>query len=601
MPSWQGLNQQAPIRGPLPKAARWSVGPTATPTAQAAYKTVGYAPPSAQIRNLPGVQWSIPASQPNLPSMCATQSMVVPSQAAGPMVLTANRSILRGVPACPTSIVAKGPRTVTRMSPSPLSNSNIAPPQIAKSLPVAARIPTSPSPLPQTTSFFLHLPVGTTPVGTAPIVATPVVAAPGAAPGPTPSPTTSPPNLPLGPGPNGTKPFGVPVASSLPNMDANTSEKELGNESPPKAPKRDQPIVSSSPLSHTSRANNNSIGLSSRQGHVRQPSVMSLERMLFEMTNGDYNPTEMAKKRRVPVPMNADVMCEIPGRVSIVAPTMDSRKEYHTNLYRCFVAQDYADKELIVVETYVEKPSRYLRKFASRDERVVHVPIQVSPGKDITVGLKRNMTLHLASGEYIVNFDDDDLYAPGYVPRVIQLISSQNLVGLTLSAWYNYYIGQGVCTFSDPESWEEWADDQQDLDEILYGYGFSYSHKRTPSLRFWYPNVGFAEDAPFFLKLRDMFGKDKVQLYKDEDGFCVHVMHRANTAQVLGSRIASRQEIGRLKVTALEPFREMIDQDYGRFGGWLWRPPVPTALSEEALARGACFTQKRGTCAQACV
>ena len=51
------------------------------------------------------------------------------------------------------------------------------------------------------------------------------------------------------------------------------------------------------------------------------------------------------------------------------------------------------------------------------------------------------MTLHLASGEYIVNFDDDDLYAPGYVPRVIQLISSQNLVGLTLSAWYNYYIG----------------------------------------------------------------------------------------------------------------------------------------------------------------
>ncbi|CAK9030507.1 Uncharacterized protein SCF082_LOCUS19234, partial [Durusdinium trenchii] len=153
--------------------------------------------------------------------------------------------------------------------------------------------------------------------------------------------------------------------------------------------------------------------------------------------------------------------------------------------------------ELIVVETYVEKPSRYLRKFASRDERVVHVPIQVSPGKDITVGLKRNMTLHLASGEYIVNFDDDDLYAPGYVPRVIQLISSQNL---------------------DPESWEEWADDQQDLDEILYGYGFSYSHKRTPSLRFWYPNVGFAEDAPFFLKLRDMFGKDKVQLYKDGVG-----------------------------------------------------------------------------------
>ena len=54
--------------------------------------------------------------------------------------------------------------------------------------------------------------------------------------------------------------------------------------------------------------------------------------------------------------------------------------------------------------------------------------------------MKRNMTLHLASGEYIVNFDDD-LYAPGYVPRVVQLMRGRNLVGLTLSAWYNYYIG----------------------------------------------------------------------------------------------------------------------------------------------------------------
>ncbi|CAK9088145.1 Uncharacterized protein SCF082_LOCUS41630 [Durusdinium trenchii] len=405
--------------------------------------------------------------------MCATQSMVVPSQAAGPMVLTANRSILRGVPACPTSIVAKGQRTVTRMSPSPLSNSNIAPPQIAQSLPVAAIALTSPSPLPQPTSASLRLPVGT-----APLVATPVVTAPGAAPAPTPSPTTSPPNLPIGPGLNGTKPFGVPAVSSLPNMsDASTSEKELGNESPPKAPKGDQPIVSSSPLSHTSRANNNSIGLSSgglspsasrhgtgttpqasqhshsrtpsRQGHARQPSAIAwhpFERMLFETTDGVYNPTEMAQKRRVPMNFSIGtgttaVMCEIPGRVSIVAPSMASRQHYHENLYRCFEAQDYLDKELIVVETYEDKPSSYLQKVAKDDERVVHVAIKVSPGKDFTVGLKRNMTLHLASGEYIVNFDDDDLYAPGYVPRVVQLMRGRNLVGLTLSAWYNYYIG----------------------------------------------------------------------------------------------------------------------------------------------------------------
>lgn len=74
-----------------------------------------------------------------------------------------------------------------------------------------------------------------------------------------------------------------------------------------------------------------------------------------------------------------------------------------------------------------------------------------------------------------------------------------------------------------------------------------------------YPNVGFAEDAPFFLKFREIFGSEKVLLYKapmvcilvcvpilpqlqDNEGLCVHVMHRANTAQVLGSRTVSAQD-----------------------------------------------------------
>ena len=39
-------------------------------------------------------------------------------------------------------------------------------------------------------------------------------------------------------------------------------------------------------------------------------------------------------------------------------------------------------------------------------------------GEDLTVGAKRNLTILLASGQYMVNFDEDDLYADMYVERM---------------------------------------------------------------------------------------------------------------------------------------------------------------------------------------
>merc|ERR1712060_281178 len=132
------------------------------------------------------------------------------------------------------------------------------------------------------------------------------------------------------------------------------------------------------------------------------------------------------------------------------------------------------------------------------DRRLVHITMQRAVGTDFTVGLKRNMTLHIASGEFVVNFDDDDLYAPQYVQKIVGEMQAKDLVGVTLSSWYNYYTGWGMCTFSDPSGWDEWADDAEELENILYGYGFSYSHRRQPTLTNYYPNVSFAEDAPFF-------------------------------------------------------------------------------------------------------
>eukprot|EP00928_Gymnodinium_smaydae_P063049 TRINITY_DN46747_c0_g1_i1.p1 TRINITY_DN46747_c0_g1~~TRINITY_DN46747_c0_g1_i1.p1 ORF type:complete len:600 (-),score=88.47 TRINITY_DN46747_c0_g1_i1:51-1778(-) len=309
-----------------------------------------------------------------------------------------------------------------------------------------------------------------------------------------------------------------------------------------------------------------------------------LEFDLFNMSGGAYNPTQMARHRRVRAPHGqhgTGVQMEVKGRVSIVAPSMATRQHYHENLWRCFEAQTWPDKELIVVETYEDAtPSKFLQQKAKLDPRIVHVVMHRAKGTDFTVGLKRNMTLHIASGEFVVNFDDDDLYSPQYVSTLVGHMQQKGLVGITLSAWHNYYVGRGVCTFSDPSGWGEWVSDAKELENVLYGYGFSYVHRRAPSLAHPYPNVGFAEDAPFFLKLRELYGDPKVLLWKDNAGLCMHIMHRANTAQVLGTRTVSAQDLAQLKVCDLKPFQTMIDNDFFRFSPWrpAIRPPAASVV-----------------------
>jgi glycosyltransferase involved in cell wall biosynthesis len=262
------------------------------------------------------------------------------------------------------------------------------------------------------------------------------------------------------------------------------------------------------------------------------------EKDLFSLSSGTYNPERLAHRRRIQnlnKSLATGVTLEVPGRVSIVTPTMSSRQRYHEQLWANFEAQTWPDKELIVVETYEHSPSEYLRQKAKEDDRLVHVCFRrsISSDEDFNVGLKRNMTLHLASGEFVVNFDDDDIYCATYVQRMVSEIKNRGLVGITLSSWYNYFETSGEVGYTDPTiAWEVPPSElpQDEMDEVLYGYGFSYAHIRRAALALPYPDVEFAEDAPFFLRLRQVFGDHRVVLMKDKVGLCMHVVHNGNSA-----------------------------------------------------------------------
>ena len=257
-------------------------------------------------------------------------------------------------------------------------------------------------------------------------------------------------------------------------------------------------------------------------------------------------------------------VAEVCGRVSVVTPTTASRARFHPQLWQCFVDQSWPDKELVVVETYHDQPSAFFKHIALMDKRLKYIAIKRPVGEDLTVGAKRNLTILLASGQYCVNFDDDDLYAERYVERMVDEMKQRNLVALTLSGWHNFFEARGSAGYSGPNSWD--PEDDNEMDEILYGYGFSYVHLRAMAVFFPYPNLAFAEDAPFMLKLREKMGDGRVGLLEDVEGLCLHIVHStSSTGDPEISHQLTEDELSDLAVSNCKSYDGFMSNFYENF------------------------------------
>ncbi len=70
---------------------------------------------------------------------------------------------------------------------------------------------------------------------------------------------------------------------------------------------------------------------------------------------------------------------------------------------QCFLNQDYADKELVVLDDSND------RSFA---DGIDHPLIRYELSVERLIGKKRNLAVGLTTGDVIAHFDSDDLYAP---------------------------------------------------------------------------------------------------------------------------------------------------------------------------------------------
>jgi len=295
-----------------------------------------------------------------------------------------------------------------------------------------------------------------------------------------------------------------------------------------------------------------------------QGLLTEFELCMIHQSHGLYDPMSMRCRRRVPQEKVQFVSDSVDGRVTVAVPTTESRQSFHEQVWRVFEAQTWPDKELIVVETFSNAPSPFFTTRSQEDDRIIYVPLEVTANMDLTIGLKRNMCTHLASGKFIANFDDDDLYAPEYLSTMLQSMEQQMLDAITLSGWYVVDVHTGNVGYMDPTAVCN-REDVSTIDGWVFGYGFSYVYTRGAALSFPYLDLNMNEDWNFYWALRkdnlrkrggrgvqlQLMDPSGVALLSDGWGLCVHTLHRSSTSDCWAHREVPLHEVRALKVQAL--------------------------------------------------
>eukprot|EP00403_Amphidinium_massartii_P024495 CAMPEP_0178397374 /NCGR_PEP_ID=MMETSP0689_2-20121128/14211_1 /TAXON_ID=160604 /ORGANISM="Amphidinium massartii, Strain CS-259" /LENGTH=1438 /DNA_ID=CAMNT_0020018077 /DNA_START=47 /DNA_END=4363 /DNA_ORIENTATION=- len=286
---------------------------------------------------------------------------------------------------------------------------------------------------------------------------------------------------------------------------------------------------------------------------VRQPYVEHLpsqarnwtpmEIALFSLSGGVFKPDQQRRERLDDETLRT--------RVAVVCPTNESRQPFHTLLYKCFIGQDYENKELVIVDTG-KKPSPFFLDIVKKDSRVIYRHFYVEDSKEAdkqakavgcswTLGLKRNIACYLAQGAALAHFDDDDVYAPCYLTFMWQKLLSTAGCDITAPP---ATLPAAAAKLSDWHLLDLHSKSMNYLDVLLdasvpvherrgwvFGWGFSYFFSRAAWELCPVPDVEFAEDAGFIEGL--LARRVPIGLVRSPSrcfGLCAHTFHPGSTS-----------------------------------------------------------------------
>ena len=190
--------------------------------------------------------------------------------------------------------------------------------------------------------------------------------------------------------------------------------------------------------------------------------------------------------------------------VSCIMPTAN-RAAFIPAAVTCFLGQDYAARELIVLDNGAAPIDHLLPS----DPRIRY--LRAPPGSKL--GALRNAACEAATGEIIVHWDDDDWYPPDRISRQVACLMGS---GADLC-------GSSQLYFIDAHGQRAWAYKAHGARPWLAGSSLTYWRRLWQRRPFDAIQVG--EDTRFVMAL----ARDRVVDLADP-GLCVAAVHANNTS-----------------------------------------------------------------------
>lgn len=190
--------------------------------------------------------------------------------------------------------------------------------------------------------------------------------------------------------------------------------------------------------------------------------------------------------------------------VTCIMPTAD-RRAFVPQAIRCFLSQDYAPRELVVVDDGADA----IADLVPADERIRYVRVK----GPLSIGRKRNYACEMALGEVIVHWDDDDWSAPWRVRVQVDALQRAGAAVCGLSRlWFYDPLVRRAWEYCYPQ------------DALPWVAGGTFCYRRELWQRSPFPDVAAGEDTCFVQSLRPA-----AVLPLADNSFYVATVHARNT------------------------------------------------------------------------
>ncbi len=117
------------------------------------------------------------------------------------------------------------------------------------------------------------------------------------------------------------------------------------------------------------------------------------------------------------------------------------------NSYTSFQDQNYINKELIIV---CDAVSEELMELAKNDNRV----LLVNAPQGLKLGDLRNLSVSKSRGEFVCQWDDDDLFDPARISMCVNILIESSASALFLNRWLMHWSQKDIFCISGYRVWE---------------------------------------------------------------------------------------------------------------------------------------------------